>query len=75
MEPPNWNSALLSLDSQVEFRTLAPDKRPLVGFVDGVPQGGIERMRARVSRIAAVELAFCPGHDMAEKIAEIQFPT
>ena len=31
-------------------------------------------MRARVSRIATVELAYCSLHDMAEKIAEIQFP-
>jgi NAD+ kinase len=74
MEPPNWTSALLSFDSEVEIRTLDPDKRPLMGFADGIPQGRIERMRARVSRIAAVELAFCRGHDMAEKIAEIQFP-
>jgi NAD kinase len=74
MEPPNWTSALLSLDSQVELRTLDPDKRPLMGFVDGIPQGRVEKMCVRVSRIAAVELAFCPGHDMAEKIAEIQFP-
>ena len=31
-------------------------------------------MRARVSRIAAVELAFCASHDITEKIAQIQFP-
>jgi hypothetical protein len=31
-------------------------------------------MSARVSRIAAVELAFCPTHDLTEKIAQIQFP-
>jgi len=30
--------------------------------------------RARVSRIATVELSYCSLHDMAEKIAEIQFP-
>ncbi len=74
MEPPSWKSVLLSLDSTVEFRSLQPEKRPLEGFVDGISQGKIELMQARVSHTAAVELAFCRGHDMAEKIAEIQFP-
>jgi NAD+ kinase len=74
MEPPNWKSALLSLDSEVEFRALDPNKRPLNGFVDGQEQGEVESMKIRVSRIAAAELAFSPGYDMAEKIAQIQFP-
>jgi len=47
----------------------------LRGFVDGREYGEAEIMRARVSRIAAAELAFCAQHDMAEKIAEIQFPS
>jgi hypothetical protein len=74
LEPPHWKSVLLSLESLVEFRALDPVKRPLRGFADGVPQGEVEVMRVRVSRIAAAELAFCRGQDMAEKIAQIQFP-
>ncbi|MBI3270258.1 MAG: NAD(+)/NADH kinase [Planctomycetes bacterium] len=74
MEPPNWKSALLSLDSRVEFVSLDSRKRPLNGYVDGELQGEVEQMKARVSRIAAVELAFSPGHDMAEKLAQLQFP-
>lgn len=74
MEPPAWKAVLLALDSLVEFRSLSPEKRPLAGFVDGVAQGDIERMRVRVSRIASAELAFCRDQDMAKKIADLQFP-
>lgn len=74
MQPMNWKSALLSPETPVSFRALENEKRPLNGFVDGVPQGEISEMHARMSRSAAVELAFLPGHDMAEKIATIQFP-
>ena len=69
-----WQPAVLPLNSEVEFRTLDPDKRPLNGFVDGVPQGKISWMGVKTSNIAAVELAFDPGHDPAEKLARIQFP-
>lgn len=74
MSPPDWKSALLSLDSLLECVSLGGDKRPIHAYVDGVYQGEIHALRARVSRIAAVELAFVPNHDMAEKIAQLQFP-
>lgn len=74
MSPPGWKSALLSLESQVEFTGLDPDKRPLNGYAGGFLQGEVQAMRIRLSRIAAVELAFSRGHDMAQKIAQIQFP-
>ena len=58
----------------VEVTTLGGDKRPLNGYVDGSPIGQVRGMRVRASRIAAAELAFVPTHDMAEKIAQVQFP-
>ena len=70
-----WQPAVLPLNSEVEFRTLDPEKRPLNGFVDGVPQGKVSWMGVKTSNIAAVELAFDPSHDPAEKLARIQFPT
>ena len=73
--PVFWQPVVLSLNSEVVFRTLDPEKRPLNGFVDGVPQGKISWMGVKTSNIAAVELAFDPGHDPAEKLAQIQFPT
>jgi NAD kinase len=74
MQPINWKSALLSLESAVEIRNLDPAKRPLNGYLYGVLVGEVLAMRARVSRIAAAELAFVPHHDITEKIAQIQFP-
>lgn len=74
MQPLHWKSALLSLESSVEMRNLDPGKRPLNGYLYGILLGEVLAMRARVSRIAAVELAFCPQHDLTEKIAQIQFP-
>ena len=73
MDPANWKSALLSPDATVEIRALSSDSRPVEAFVDGLGQGPVVALRARVSRAATTELVFCASHDMAEKIAAIQF--
>lgn len=73
LEPASWKSALLSTDSTVEIRSLDPKKRPIEAYVDGLPQGRVAALRARISRAAAAELVFRSSHDMAEKIAAIQF--
>lgn len=73
MEPAHWRSALLSIDSFVEIHSLDPDHRPVEAFVDGHSMGEVVTFRARLSRAASAELAFCASHDMADKIAAIQF--
>jgi NAD+ kinase len=73
MEPANWKSALLSTDSSVEITSLDHARRPVVAYVDGVAQGSVKTLRARLSRAATVELVFLANRDMAEKIAGIQF--
>ncbi len=73
MEPATWRSALLSIDADVEMRVLDPERRPLEAFVDGESQGLVHTLKARISRAASAELVFCADHDMAEKIAHIQF--
>jgi NAD kinase/nicotinic acid mononucleotide adenylyltransferase len=75
MRPPAWRPVVLPLDSTIELRTLDEKKRPLDAYIDGVPQGSVRRLRARISRVAAVELAFHPGTDLASKLARVQFPT
>lgn len=75
VDPVLWKSALLSPASIVEMRSLDSAKRPLNGFLHGVSLGEVTEMRARLSRASSVELAFLPDHDMAEKIARIQFPS
>lgn len=74
VDPVFWKSALLSPSSVVEMRSLDDVKRPLNGFLHGVSLGEVTDLRARLSRASSVELAFLPDHDMAEKIARIQFP-
>lgn len=74
LTPTYWRPAMLPLLSEVEMTTLDPSKRPLNGYMDGVPLGQIWSMRARTSRTAAVELAFQPEHDPATKLAKLQFP-
>ena len=73
MEPVDWKSALLSIDSQVEIRSLDIGKRPIRACVDGIDHGPVRTLRARISRAAAAEMVFHANHDMAEKIAAIQF--
>ncbi len=73
LEPAHWRSALLSPDTTVEIRSLDPKNRPVEAFVDGLSMGRVVTLRARLSRAAAAELVFCASHDMAEKIAAIQF--
>ncbi len=73
MEPVDWKSALLSTDTLVEIKCLDPVNRPIRAYVDGLDQGIVHRLRARISRAAAAELVFNAHHDMAEKIAAIQF--
>ena len=73
MEPIDWKSALLSTDSQIEIRSLDLEKRPIRAFVDGIDHGPVRALRAQISRAAAAEMVFNAKHDMAEKIAAIQF--
>lgn len=73
LEPAHWRSALLSPDTTVEIRSLEPRSRPVQAYVDGESMGRVVTLRARLSRAAAAELVFCASHDMAEKIAQIQF--
>jgi hypothetical protein len=49
-------------------------KLPLEGYIYGGPVGEITALNGRISRVAAVEVAFCPAHDITEKISQMQFP-
>ncbi len=74
MSPPGWKSALLAPEAAVLLRSVGGEKRPISAFVDGRPLGPMSGFQARLSRIATVEMGFATRHDMAEKIARIQFP-
>ena len=71
--PSGFKSASLPLDAAVEFESLNPQKRPIRAFVDGMEKGVVSRVKTRVSRVAAVEVAFSPKRDMAAKLADYFF--
>ncbi|MCE9530908.1 MAG: NAD(+)/NADH kinase [Planctomycetes bacterium] len=73
LTPIYWRQAVLPLSSEIELTTIDPEKRPLTGYVDGVSLGQIWSMKTRISRTAAVELAFQPEHDPSAKLARLQF--
>lgn len=75
LKPEWWRPVVLPLDGVVRLTGVDPSKRPLRCFIDGVAQGSVLDLTARVSNIAAVELAFTPEHDPAAKLARIQFPS
>jgi NAD+ kinase len=72
--PAFWRPAALPLSTRIRLRSLDPTKRPLRGFVDGLAQGPVQEMTARVSDTAAVELLFAPEYDPVAKLAITQFP-
>ncbi len=74
MSPPGWKSALLAPESTIELRNLDRAKRPVHALVDGRMLGRVDDFRVRLSRTMTVELGFLPTHDIAEKIADVQFP-
>ncbi len=70
---PSLDPMLLPLDFNIELRTLDFNKRPLRGYIDGTPLGEVYSMKAHVSNIASVELAFDYNHNAIEKLAGVQF--
>ena len=72
--PRDWRPAVLGTDSVVTLRNLDPGKRPLRGFVDGVPLGPVDSLTVRVSPTACAELLFTGEHDPVAKLAGLQFP-
>lgn len=74
LSPDGWRPVVLPLETTIELRTLDTEKRPLRAFVDGRSHGPVRWLRARMSNIAAAELAFSPGHDPVAKLSRIQFP-
>ena len=75
LRPTGWRPTVLPLSAHIDVESLDPVKRPLTGFIDGAETRDVRRMSVRISNIAAAELAFAPGHDLASKLYRIQFPS
>lgn len=74
LKPAFWKPVVLPMDAVVEFVNLDPAKRPLRAFLDGRPEDDVISMKVSVSNTAAVELAYDPDLNPAEKLARLQFP-
>ena len=74
LKPEFWRPAVLPSDSRVRLRNLDPIKRPWRCFIDGIAQGAVLEMTAKVSDTAFVELLFAPEYDPVAKLAVSQFP-
>ncbi len=74
LKPEFWRPAALPGDSTIRLRNLDPIKRPWRGFIDGIAQGAVVEMTAKVSDTAFVELLFAPEYDPVAKLAVTQFP-
>ncbi|MBI2054851.1 MAG: NAD(+)/NADH kinase [Candidatus Sungbacteria bacterium] len=75
-EPQGWkHGANLPLGSEVVFRTKDSSSwRKIYGVADSTGLGEITEMRIRSSKTAKVELLLTPDHDLARKLALLQFP-
>jgi NAD+ kinase len=67
--------APLSSNSRVEIELLNRDKRPMYLVVDGKPRQEIRSVTIRMSHTRAIELAFFPETDLAEKLMQLHFPS
>lgn len=75
-EPRSWkHGANLPLGSEIVFRTKDPGHwRKIYGVSDSTSLGEIVEMRIRSSKTAKAELLLVPDHDLARKLALLQFP-
>ena len=73
-DPIEFRPCYIPIWSNVEFKTLDPSKRPLIGVVDGHRVGRIVSMRATVSKTSSVQLANVGNYGLPEKLLGIQFP-
>lgn len=74
LSPMGWRPAVLPIQTEIELTSVDTDKRPLMGYMDGVSLGRVKSLKVRVSRTASVELAFQAEHDPVAKLAKLQFP-
>ncbi|HEX4613712.1 MAG TPA: NAD(+)/NADH kinase [Urbifossiella sp.] len=73
--PRFWKPLALPDDTVVKMTSVGdPAKRPVRGFLDGLPLGRVKSMEVRVSPVAAVELAFTPAFDLSARLLRSLFP-
>jgi NAD kinase len=73
--PRFWRPMTLADDAVVTIASLdRSGKRPVRGYIDGLPLGVVQAVTARRSAVAAVELAFTREFDPSGKLLRSLFP-
>jgi len=71
--PRRWRGAILPDSSQVVFRVLEPDKRPVAAVADQKEVRDVAEVRLAVDHGKDLTLLFDPGHSLDERIVSEQF--
>jgi len=73
--PRFWKAMALPADTVVRMTSVGdPSKRPIRGYLDGLPVGRVRSLEACVSPVAAVEVAFTREFDLSAKLLRSLFP-
>ncbi len=73
--PRRWRGAVLPESSDVRFRVLEPDKRPVAVVADQTEFRDIAQVSIAISRQQELTLLFDKGHSLDERIVAEQFVT
>ena len=71
--PRRWRGALLPFSSQVHFKVLEWDKRPVSAVADATEVRHVNEVFISLERSISWKLLFDPGHDLEERILREQF--
>ena len=71
--PRRWRGAILPDKSEVEFRVLEPEKRPVAAVADQNEVRDIAKVRIAIARPHQLTLLFDPGSSLDERIFAEQF--
>ena len=71
--PRRWKGAILPDRSQVRFRVIESDKRPVSAVADQREIRNVSEVRLEIARENELTLLFDPGHALDERIVAEQF--
>ncbi|QIK79711.1 NAD kinase [Sphingomonas piscis] len=73
--PRRWNGAILPDDTEIRFRVLEGENRPVSAVADQYEVRDVAEVNVRLDRSRALTLLFDPDHALDERIAMEQFAT
>jgi NAD+ kinase len=71
--PRRWRGAILPDHSQIGFRVLEPDKRPVAVVADQKELRDVREVNLAIATDRRLTLLFDPGHSLDERIVTEQF--